>query len=70
MRELTEKDVEFVRGTVHDVMVRNKINRWSEDLIDAYLVEVRIPVSVGTAKAVGVFNEMFHALGALRRSGW
>ena len=68
MRELTDEDVDFVRGTTRDIMIQNGIERWDEDLANPYLVEVKVPVSVGKAKATKAFNELFHALGVLPES--
>ena len=67
MRELTNEDVTFVRGTVRKVMERNGVE-YTDDLVANYLVEVKIDISVGKDKATRVFNEMFHALGVLPKS--
>ena len=64
MRELTKEEVIFVRGTLYRVMQRNKV-QYSEDLIANFLVEAKIPASVGVKKAEKVFNELFHELGVL-----
>ena len=65
MREPTEREAEFVRRTINDVLARNGIGRWKGDMLNPYLLDVMIPVSVGTAKAVRAFNDLFHTLGVL-----
>jgi len=65
MRELTDEDVVFARGTTRDIMRRNGIDVWDEDLANPYLVEVKVPASVGKVKAAKAFNELFYALGVL-----
>lgn len=65
MREFTDEDVVFARGTTREIMLRNGIDVWDEDLANPYLVEVKVPASVGEVKAARAFNELFHALGVL-----
>jgi len=65
MRELTKEEAAFVRETMQGVLTRNGIERWNVDMLNPYLVDIMIPVSVGEAKAVKTLNELFHALGVL-----
>ena len=65
MRELTEKEAKFVREALGGVLDDNGIGEWAADMPNPYLVELRIPVSVGESKAIKAFNELFHAIGVL-----
>ena len=65
MREPTDKEAEFVRETINQVFARNGIGRWKGDMLNPYLLDIMIPASVGEAKAMKAFNELFHALGVL-----
>ena len=64
MREPTDKEVMFVRETMNKVLTKNGI-RWKGDMINPYLLDIQVPISVSEAKAAKVFNELFHALGVL-----
>ena len=65
MRELEEKEAKFVREALGGVLDDNGIGEWAADMPNPYLVELRIPVSVGESKAIKAFNELFHAIGVL-----
>ena len=65
MRELTKEEARFVREAIQGVFARNGIGQWNVDMLNPYLVDLMIPVSVGEAKAVKTLNELFHALGVL-----
>lgn len=65
MREPTDNEAAFVRNTVKSVLARNGIEHWNGDMLNPYLLDVMIPVSVGEAKAAKAFNELFHELGVL-----
>ncbi len=67
MREPTDKEVAFVKETVNAVLANNKIAKWQGDMLNPYLLEIKIPLSTGRAKAAQVFNELFHSLGVLPR---
>ena len=65
MREPTDKEAAFVRETLKSVLARNGIEQWNGDMLNPYLLDVMVPVSVGAAKAAKAFNELFHELGVL-----
>lgn len=65
MREPTDKEATFVRETVNTVLTNNKIAKWHGDMLNPYLLEIKVPLSTGRAKAARVFNELFHSLGVL-----
>ena len=65
MRALTKEEARFVRETMQGVLAQNGIGQWNVDMLNPYLVDLMIPVSVGETKAVKTLNELFHALGVL-----
>jgi hypothetical protein len=65
MKYPTTEEASFVRETLDRVIAKNGIDRWHFDVLNPYLLEVQFLVSVGKAKAVKTFNEIFHSLGVL-----
>lgn len=65
MKTLTDNEVVFARKTVEAVLARNGIEQWGGDMLNPYLFELKIPVSVGEKMAVKTFNDLFHTMGIL-----
>lgn len=65
MRAPTDREYAFVKDTLNTVLPRNGIYQWDGDMLNPYLLDIMIPVSVGEERAEQVFNELFHALGVL-----
>ena len=65
MREPTDKEASFVRETIVSVLAKSGIAQWQGDMVNPYLLDIMVPVSVGRKKAEKAFNALFHALDVL-----
>jgi len=65
MKYPTTEEASFVRETLDRVIAKNGIDRFHYDLLNPFMHEVQLLVSVGKTKAVKTFNELFHELGVL-----
>jgi hypothetical protein len=65
MREPTDKEAAFVRETIESVLAKGGIGQWRGDMVNPYMLDIQVPVSVGRRKVEKTFNSLFHALGVL-----
>lgn len=65
MRYLADEEVIATRDKMETVLARNGIEEWEGDMLNPYLFELKISVSIGEKNAVRIFNDLFHTMGVL-----